>query len=408
MRRLGVLATVVLATALFTALVSPAQSASSCVLEPNANLAGCDFSGRSLNGSNVDFSIMTDVKLTSTTGQPAAFNPYDLSGADMTGSPEIFLRPSVMANYGLLPNSRFDRTVFPDLPDFVYILMQKADPPLLDADGRPWAPPVGCTGVECAPPPRFQTEAAVDLSTATFTENRPRIWGYGKASLRPLFPASWKMACGGVQWVAPQGKFGDLAGCGELRPGFDVPQIRALFTEYLNTQFPTYKKYPIDTSALLRDANLSGADLTGSDLSGADLSGATTSMAAAAVRRGGRASNNGTRLVDSNMFQVRISGADLSKAELRGVRSGKVTGKPRKLPADWTLAKGYLVGPGANLSGAILSRADLRNADLTGANLTRAVLKQARLNPKKRFSIVGRPKSLPAGWALAGKILKKK
>jgi hypothetical protein len=66
------------------------------------------------------------------------------------------------------------------------------------------------------------------------------------------------------------------------------------------------------------------------------------------------------------------------------VRSGSVDGSTSLLPAGWSLAAGYLVGPsadlaladladaslaGQDLSGALLQRADLSGADLSGADL---------------------------------------
>ena len=67
-------------------------------------------------------------------------------------------------------------------------------------------------------------------------------------------------------------------------------------------------------------ADLSGADLSDANLSGLNLSGA-------------------------NLYGSNLSGSNLSGANLFGVRSGGITGTPASLPAGWSLANGYLVGP---------------------------------------------------------------
>ncbi|MCX6512257.1 MAG: pentapeptide repeat-containing protein [Actinobacteria bacterium] len=50
-----------------------------------------------------------------------------------------------------------------------------------------------------------------------------------------------------------------------------------------------------------------------------------------------------------------------------------VTGTPSSHRSSWTLVRGYLAGPGANLAGANLSGADLHSANFLGANLTGTV-----------------------------------
>ena len=45
-------------------------------------------------------------------------------------------------------------------------------------------------------------------------------------------------------------------------------------------------------------------------------------------------------------------GADLTDANLSGVCSGGIIGSTSDLPTNWQLTGGYLVVPGANLSGA--------------------------------------------------------
>lgn len=101
-------------------------------------------------------------------------------------------------------------------------------------------------------------------------------------------------------------------------------------------------------------ANLSHADLSGLDLSGLDLT-------------------------DVNFYEANLGNANLAGTTLTGAQSGKVTGTPAALPADWFISSGYLIGPGAGLQGALLSQANLSAADLAGADLDQAHLSGANL-----------------------------
>ncbi|MGB0592606.1 MAG: pentapeptide repeat-containing protein, partial [Myxococcota bacterium] len=92
-----------------------------------------------------------------------------------------------------------------------------------------------------------------------------------------------------------------------------------------------------------------GADLTGANFTNADLSYAV--------------------LTDTN-----LTGAEFTDANLSFVKSGNITGTPAVLPTDWRLIEGYLVGPGADLTGANLNNADLTNMFLYFANFTNADL----------------------------------
>ena len=96
--------------------------------------------------------------------------------------------------------------------------------------------------------------------------------------------------------------------------------------------------------AKLSDADLTNADLSGANLTGADLTGAD--------------------LTGADLVSADLRGADLSGADLSNVKSGYTTGDGgTTLPTNWQLIKGYLIGPGADLTGADLTGADLSGAD---------------------------------------------
>jgi len=130
--------------------------------------------------------------------------------------------------------------------------------------------------------------------------------------------------------------------------------------------------------ANLRNADLQDFNLTGIDLTGADLTGATLT---------------GAVFCDED---VCAPGANLTGTQLFGVRSGGIVGSGT-LPAEWQLANGYLVGPGANLTGANLAGdpdpdPQVPPADLSSANLTAVVSGGVDCTGCE----------LPAGWRWTG------
>ncbi len=100
----------------------------------------------------------------------------------------------------------------------------------------------------------------------------------------------------------------------------------------------------------LTGANLAAANFTNLDFTGANLTGATISSifdeTSGAYDGGG---NNFTNAVLTN---ADLDAVDMSTDTLTGVISGGITGTPSALPTGWLLDAGYLVGDGANLSGA--------------------------------------------------------
>ena len=88
--------------------------------------------------------------------------------------------------------------------------------------------------------------------------------------------------------------------------------------------------------ANLRNADLQDFDLTGVDLTGVDLTGATLA---------------GVLFCDEGDC---IHGTNLTGAELFGVMSGGIVGSGT-FPGPWMLSNGYLLGPGAHLTGANLA-----------------------------------------------------
>ncbi len=158
-------------------------------------------------------------------------------------------------------------------------------------------------------------------------------------------------------------------------------------------------------------AVLEGADLTGADLTSVDLTGAD--------------------LTDADCSNATIDGTIFNGATLTGLRSFGVVGTPVWLPTGWVkMPKSYLIGPGADVSGAnlrgtifepnplndlSLAGVDFSGTDLTGASfdhldLSHAIFTDADLSGVtftevtltyvSSGGVIGVPTTLPTDWAL--------
>ena len=138
--------------------------------------------------------------------------------------------------------------------------------------------------------------------------------------------------------------------------------------------------------------NLSSMTFNGSDFSSANLTGA---MVFEDYINGSQFTDTnltGANLSDDRLYGVNLQGAIMTGAVMTSVESYGITGTPAKLPADWALAGGFLLGPyarlgssspdlsGDNLTGVDLHGADLSNANFAGANLTGANLSGATVS----------------------------
>ena len=146
----------------------------------------------------------------------------------------------------------------------------------------------------------------------------------------------------------------------------------------LTTGWKLVAGYLAGPGAILVNANFANADLTNADMTGARL---------------GSANFNHANLTDANLTDATLDAVDLNattmtRTNLHGVLSGRIIGTPTVLPANWTLSRGYLLGPSANLAYAqlqctaanyALTCSDLTNADLAGAQLLGANLSGANL-----------------------------
>ena len=101
----------------------------------------------------------------------------------------------------------------------------------------------------------------------------------------------------------------------------------------------------------------------------------------------------GRDLSYSTFYGTDLSGTQLSGANLEGVVSQQITGVPSSLPTDWQLIGGFLLGPGANLTGQTLTGLNLANINLDGAVLNNTLVTNSNLS---NSSFVGADLSLAA------------
>jgi len=147
--------------------------------------------------------------------------------------------------------------------------------------------------------------------------------------------------------------------------------------------------------AVLSHANLSNANISSANLRQTDLSDANLSA--------GNLSN--ARLNSAKLARTNLSSSILKDTTLNSVSSGSIIGSPVSLPLDWQLAKGYLVGPwadlsGADLSGLVFQNVNLSNSNLVDANLGSSSLSNAVLQGVSSGRLRGIPNSLPISWKL--------
>ena len=124
-------------------------------------------------------------------------------------------------------------------------------------------------------------------------------------------------------------------------------------------------------------ANLSGLNLTGMSFAGVTgLSGVNMSNSNLTNVNFSNAS-----LLGFNLSGANLTGTNFTNANLNGVISGSLTSTSAPtLPASWTLTSGYLIGPGANLSGASLASINLSNRALNTTNFSNATLTNANFS----------------------------
>jgi uncharacterized protein YjbI with pentapeptide repeats len=140
--------------------------------------------------------------------------------------------------------------------------------------------------------------------------------------------------------------------------------------DFSGVDFPTLASAPKLTEWNLTGSTFDGANLTGVDLDNDNLSDVQFA----------NANLTNVDLYGDNLAGANLQGAILTGNDMVAVESGGITTTPAKLPANWSLRDGYLLGPyaglvsanlaGLNLTGVDLEHADLYLSTLADANLT--------------------------------------
>jgi uncharacterized protein YjbI with pentapeptide repeats len=233
-----------------------------------------------------------------------------------------------------------------------------------------------------------------------------------KSAMWSFLACSFAAACGGSSDTppAPPAAGGDVAGatpCTVANYEQLLPDLAKCDLRGVDLRRAQFNK--VDLSG----ANLTGADLDYASLAGANLesaifNGATLAFADMTEANLQRSHMIGTDLEDADLSSADLSGAVVTDAAFAGAnldnaRTEYLIDKcPSSLPTNWICIfvggsrNGYLIGPGANLEGALLIQGDISGADLTGVNLKDATLGVTALNLKGCAGAI-----LPKGYVCA-------
>jgi uncharacterized protein YjbI with pentapeptide repeats len=128
----------------------------------------------------------------------------------------------------------------------------------------------------------------------------------------------------------------------------------------------------------LRHVNITGAKVNGTNFTGADLTGVNSGelVGTPILDENWRFIDNflvgpGANLSGADLSNANLDGLDLRTSDLTRVKSGKITGN-FYMDTQWRLVDGYILGPSVNLENATLADISISNLDLTNAIFTNA------------------------------------
>ena len=198
-----------------------------------------------------------------------------------------------------------------------------------------------------------------DLEDAKFPAQAELNFDLEKANLR------------GAQLVEADLELGEENFKGADFTGANLTKIAAEHTEFEARRWRTPNSKKQNSTEQPQHSDLARADLEKAQLDEAKLNHSNLT----------EANFEGAELEGAELTGSDLAGAKLETAELAGVKSGGIEGKPAPtLPEEWKKPVcGYLVGPEADLEGAVLKGCGLKAWDLETANLTKADLREADL-----------------------------
>ena len=248
------------------------------------------------------------------------------------------------------------------------------------------------------------TIQSLNISGAVFTNaTMTSLKGVALTGTAPTLPANWELKSGYL--IGPGARltysnFSNLDMSNVNLEGANLAHLTATGTNFTNANLRStdLSNSTINTAnftnADLTSTNLSNSLIAGANLAGADFrtatltgvrSGETTGspvrLPSSWVKVGGYLLGPGASLEEANftdldLTNVDLTGADISNSQFvrtnitnvnftgtttNGLASADVIGTPQTLPNDWSILRGRLLFPRANVGGANFSNLDLRN-----------------------------------------------
>lgn len=154
-------------------------------------------------------------------------------------------------------------------------------------------------------------------------------------------------------------------------------------TPILPTGYKVINGYIIGADLILTGANLSGADLTDIDLTNSILHGLISkSISGEPILPIDYKIIKGYIIGPYvNLIGADLEDVDLTQANLKGIKTGNVQGIPI-LPNGYHIMNGLILGPNVDLTSANLIDLDLNDVDLTGCILNQIVSMNIRGQPR--------------------------
>ena len=400
--RLVAVAPVVVAFAGIAPVSTPANPATICNVKagPNVNLSGCNLTGQNLTGLNLYFANFTRANIAKTNLQGAKLGAAIFTGTrsgGVRGTPA-----SLTKGYKLLSGYLIGPKV-----NLVSTVLTKVNLTGADLAGA------NLTSADLAGTNLF----AANLVSAVF--DSANLTG---ANLQRANATSAQFSPATLTGAHVFGTTFHLA-------NFHKATLKSISDKDIALSTATTPKPTVNmTNANLTNADLAGASLSGASMqgssctgcnltnvnwAGADLSGLNFAGAIlSTVDLQGVTLNNAT-MVGTNCAEVNLSssldnnvdwtGADLAAANLDsatitggnftsanmggatfdGTISGKLTGTPSTITANYVIRGGYLFGPSVDISNQNLHGDNMSSLDLTGANLRHDDLTAADLSGTK-------------------------
>ena len=354
------------------------------VLAPGSDLRGCDLSGLDLTGVDLTGSDLARADLRGTT----------LQDTDLTGTDLYRLRSGGSSGFPSALPAGWSQRVGPGGTGDLLLVGPGADLAGMDLTG------VELTGADLT---------GADLTGATLTGASSG----GIVGTPDALPTDWTLVAGLLLGPGADLRYQDLRGwdlTDATLPGADLGGADLAGATLDGADLTNASLSANDlTGTSLRGTDLTDATVQDPVLSGTDLGSATLVRTAIHFPTGSGADLSSADLTDATLQLLlgtyrftgaTLEGTDFTTTDLTGARSGGVVGTPASLPAGWRIGVGYLLGPGADLSGEDLSGLDLAGIDLAGVHLDAADLATADLPGVQSGAITGTPAGLPADWRL--------